>query len=85
MHIADDETRTEGKLDPVKARRRAQLLDAEVRNTMPQLVRGVTRRTREFQSRRCRMPTRSGACLQRGMNSGSRLVRLLLRSNGLVL
>jgi len=48
MHLADDKNRTEGEVDAVKARRRGQLLDAAMRNTMPQVVRGVPRGTHEY-------------------------------------
>ena len=51
MRIVGDQNRSEIELDPVKAHRRGQLLDAMMRGTLPPLPRGVTRGTHEYFNR----------------------------------
>lgn len=51
MRIVGDQNRSEIELDPVKAHRRGQLLDAMMRGTLPPVLRGVTRGTHEYFNR----------------------------------
>lgn len=51
MRIVGDQNRSDIELDPVKAHRRGQHLDAMMRGTVPPVVRGVTRGTHEYFNR----------------------------------
>lgn len=51
MRIVGDQNRSEIELDPIKALRRGQLLDAMMSGTMPPIARGVTRGTHEYFNR----------------------------------
>ncbi len=51
MRIVGDQNRSEIELDPIKALRRGQLLDAMMLGTMPSVARGVTRGTHEYFNR----------------------------------
>ena len=51
MRIVGNRDRSDIELDPVKAFRRGQALDAMLRDAAPPIVRGVTRGTHEYFNR----------------------------------
>jgi len=51
MRIVGDQDRSEIELDPVKALRRGQMLDAMLRSAMPPVARGVTRGSHDYFNR----------------------------------